>query len=151
MPLASRCSSHSKLRRSQLNHIVATAGHSKTSNSDAMVVLLVYHSHDLWQRRCAHCSLLIMIIQGSTNVKNYGTLWQSLKWKFCTHCYASRNIIIATFYPNGCNQFETPEAPDFEKLAPAARSVSILSLPTSRQVLPASTSLPNGAMIQTGN
>ena len=46
-------------------HIAATAGHSKTSNSDAMAVLVVYHiyhTHDLSQRRCAHGSLLIMII-----------------------------------------------------------------------------------------
>ena len=44
------------------NHILATAGRTKTSNSDAMIVLVVYHTHDLSQRPCAHGSLLITII-----------------------------------------------------------------------------------------
>ena len=26
--------------------------------------------------------------------------------------------MIVTFYPNGCSQFENPDAPDFEKIAP---------------------------------
>ena len=39
--------------------------------------------------------------------------------------------IIVTFYPNGCNQVENPEAPDFEKIASASSSFSTLSLPSS--------------------
>ena len=34
------------------------------------------------------------------------------------------NIIIVTFYPNGCSQFENSEAPDFEKIAYASNSFS---------------------------
>ena len=57
-------------------HIAATAGHSKTSNSDAMAVLVVYHvyhthTHDLSQRWCAHGSLLIMIILRQHIFKTY--------------------------------------------------------------------------------
>ena len=40
-------------------------------------------------------------------------------------------IIVVTFYPNGCSQFENPEAPDFEKIASASGSFSTLSLPSS--------------------
>ena len=46
-------------------------------------------------------------------------------------------IIIVTFYPNGCSQFENPEAPDFEKIASASSSFSPLLLPS---LLPLSTS-----------
>ena len=32
------------------------------------------------------------------------------------HSYVPRNnIIIVTFYPNGCSQFENPAAPDLKK------------------------------------
>ena len=45
-------------------------------------------------------------------------------------CYVPRNnIIIVTFYPNGCSQFENPQAPDFEKTASAFSYFSTLSLP----------------------
>ena len=50
------------------------------------------------------------------------------------HTYSSyvprNNIIIVTFYPNGCSQFENPEAPDFEKIASASSFFSTLSLPS---------------------
>ena len=39
-------------------------------------------------------------------------------------------IIIVTLYPNGCSQFQNPEAPDFEKIASAFSSFSTLSLPS---------------------
>ena len=44
-------------------------------------------------------------------------------------CYVPRNNIIVTFYPNGCSQFENPQAPDFEKTASAFSYFSTLSLP----------------------
>ena len=40
-------------------------------------------------------------------------------------------IIIVTFYPSGCSQFENLEAPDFVKIASASSSFSTLSLPSS--------------------
>ena len=52
-------------------------------------------------------------------------------------CTYRNNIIIVTFYPNGCSQFENPEAPDFEKSASASSSYSTLLLPS---FLPLSTS-----------
>ena len=52
--------------------------------------------------------------------------------KFCAHCCVPRNnIIIVAFYPNGCRQFENPEAPDFEKIASASSSFLALLLPNS--------------------
>ena len=39
-------------------------------------------------------------------------------------------IVIVAFYPNGCSQFENPEAPDFKKIASSSRSFSTLSLPS---------------------
>ena len=39
------------------------------------------------------------------------------------------NVIIVTFYINGCSQFENPEAPDFEKNASASSSFSTRSFP----------------------
>ena len=57
--------------------------------------------------------------------------WRWQKWKFCTHCYVSRNnIVIVTFYPNSYSQFENAEAPDFDKIASASSSFSTLSLPS---------------------
>ena len=52
------------------------------------------------------------------------------KMEFCILSNLPRsNIIIVAFYPNGCSQFENPEAPDFEKIASASSSFSTLSLP----------------------
>ena len=51
-------------------------------------------------------------------------------------CRFYTTIIIVTFNPNGCSQFENPEAPDFEKIASASSSFSTLSLPS---LLPLST------------
>ena len=52
-------------------------------------------------------------------------------------CPALRMIIIVTVYPNGCSQFENPEAPNFEQIASASSSFSTLPLPTSFiEVLP---------------
>ena len=39
--------------------------------------------------------------------------------------------MIVTFYPNGCSQFENPEAPDFEKIASDSSSFSTLPPPSS--------------------
>ena len=36
----------------------------------------------------------------------------------CPVCRFYIIIIIVTFYPNDCSQFENPEAPDFEKILP---------------------------------
>ena len=50
------------------------------------------------------------------------------------HSYVPKNnISVVTLDPNGCSQFESPEAPDFEKIASASSSFSTLSLllPTS--------------------
>ena len=48
------------------------------------------------------------------------------------HSYVPRNnIIIVTFYPNGCSQFENPAAPDLKKIVSASSSFSTLSLPSS--------------------
>ena len=44
-------------------------------------------------------------------------------------------IIIVAFYPNGCSQFENPEAPNFERIASASSSFSTLSLPSSLPLL----------------
>ena len=49
----------------------------------------------------------------------------------CPVCRFYINIIIVTFYPNGCSQLENPEAPDFEEIASASSSFSTLSLPSS--------------------
>ena len=40
-------------------------------------------------------------------------------------------ILIVTFYPNDCSQFENSEAIDFEKIASASSSFSTLSLLSS--------------------
>ena len=51
----------------------------------------------------------------------------------CTGCRVY--IIIVTFYPNGCSQFENAEAPDFEEIASASSSFSTLLLPSSLPLL----------------
>ena len=108
---------------------MVTAGHSKPSNSDAMIVLEVYHvyhTHGLSQRRCAHGSLLIAKFKALQTLK----IMAVSKMEIFIHiCVPRGNSIIVTFYPNGCSQFENPEVPDFEKIASASRSFSTLSLP----------------------
>ena len=48
------------------------------------------------------------------------------------HSYVPRNnIIIVTFYHNGCSQFENTEASDFEKIASASSSFLTFSRPSS--------------------
>ena len=49
----------------------------------------------------------------------------------CPVCRFFIIIIAVTFNPNGCSQFENPEAPDFKKIASASSSFSTLLLLSS--------------------